>query len=80
MNVSTLDDSILEREKEEFTVSLELAEWGGSGVMLGHSVAMATILDDDSKAPHSFSTLIFMRNAVQCTMLESWDGNEATYI
>ena len=48
VNVTTLDDDVLERE-EEFEGRLELAEGGeqGSGVTLGRSVAMATILDDD---------------------------------
>ena len=44
VNVTTLDDDVLERE-EEFEGRLELAE--GGGVTLGRSVATATILDDD---------------------------------
>ena len=49
VNVSTLDDSVLERD-EEFKGILELvAEGGGgrSGVTLGCFVATATILNDD---------------------------------
>ena len=47
MRVSTVSDSILERD-EEFTVILDLVDGrGGSGVTLGQSIATATILDDD---------------------------------
>ena len=45
VNVSTLDDSVLERD-EEFAAVLELSV-GGGGVTLGRSVATATILNDD---------------------------------
>ena len=44
VNVSTLDDSVLERD-EEFVGILELLPEGG--VILGHFKATATILDDD---------------------------------
>ena len=47
VNVSTLNDSILERD-EEFVGILELPQEGGGGVILGHShIATATILNDD---------------------------------
>ena len=45
VNVSTLDDSVLERD-EEFAAVLELPV-GGGGVTLGRFIATATILDDD---------------------------------
>ena len=45
INMSTVDDITLERD-ETFTISLELMN-GGNGVLLGQSVAIATILDDD---------------------------------
>ena len=48
VNVSTMDDGVLERN-EEFAAVLELLEGGGGGgVILGHShIATATILNDD---------------------------------
>ena len=45
VNVSTLNDSVLERD-EEFEGILKLPV-GGGGVTLGRSIATATILDDD---------------------------------
>ena len=45
MNVSTLDDVILEGD-EILTATLELVE-GDGGISLGHFNATATIRDDD---------------------------------
>jgi hypothetical protein len=50
VNVSTVDDSVLERD-EEFTAVLELVtEGGGSGVTLGHFKATAIIVNDDGNS------------------------------
>ena len=46
VNVSTLNDSVLERD-EEFVGILELHPGGGGGAILGRFMATATILNDD---------------------------------